>query len=89
MGWGEQVVPPRTCLLGGGAGPSATCMVPGMPADSSPWIAGVQRAHYDQTGKIMKTAEEEFMDSFAGGPWCKGLSFWTWLGGVSRAEGWR
>lgn len=27
----------------------------------------VQRSHYDQTGKIIKTAEEEFMDSFAGG----------------------
>ncbi|KAL6781389.1 hypothetical protein ACKKBG_A10960 [Auxenochlorella protothecoides x Auxenochlorella symbiontica] len=26
-----------------------------------------KRSHYDQTGKIIKTAEEEFMDSFAGG----------------------
>lgn len=43
--------------------------LPGCPINSflPPPPRHVQRSHYDQTGKIIKSAEEEFMDSFAGG----------------------
>ena len=42
------------------------CRAPAWLARPSPHV---QRELYDSTGRIQKTVEEEFSDSFAGGKW--------------------
>lgn len=61
-----------SCLLSEGAGSHSTVTSKHSSLlhthnIHTPPLPAPQRAHYDSTGDIMRSAEEEFMDSFAGG----------------------
>ena len=74
LGRGNVAVHPR--WAGSAPAPDHTARLRELPPPAP--APAAQRAQYDATGRIVKSVEEDFMDSFAGGARLRLFSLWGW-----------